>query len=157
MVKTHNFRGAMDYYEASVKKGGQHVLRVDLANLYIKLRLWPNARKVIDAGLLQDRPPPDLDNLMADVKLHMASARINTAASPPDQVGTMHTPEAGLMKGLTNDLVRYIHDVMNEGVWLCFPGKSRHAPPFFPKSTTCSPCALVLHDQIDITSVITTC
>jgi tetratricopeptide (TPR) repeat protein len=84
MVKTHNYRGAIDYYEASVKKGSAHVLRVDLANLYVKLRLYPNARKVIDAGLAHDRSSADLDHLKADVKLHMASAALATAQEPPD-------------------------------------------------------------------------
>lgn len=85
MVKTHNYRSAMDYYEASVKKGSQHVLRVDLANLYIKLRLYPNARKVIDAGLAHENGSVDLEHLKADVKLHMASAELATAQDPPDK------------------------------------------------------------------------
>ena len=47
LVKTHNYGKAINYYEASLKGGGQAYLRHDLAELLIKLRQYDKAEKIL--------------------------------------------------------------------------------------------------------------
>ncbi|CAG5135745.1 unnamed protein product, partial [Candidula unifasciata] len=53
LVKTHNYGKAINYYEASLKAGGQVSLRYDLAELLLRLRQFEKAEKVLKQALEQ--------------------------------------------------------------------------------------------------------
>ena len=77
LVKTHNYPKAIDYYEMALKNGAGAALRGDLADLYIRLKRFDRAEKVLREGL-ETGGTGDLMMLAADVKLHMTSARLRT-------------------------------------------------------------------------------
>ncbi|CAH3194049.1 unnamed protein product [Porites evermanni] len=55
LVKTHHYGKAINYYEAALKSGQQNFLRYDLAELYLKLKNYDKADKVIKSALEQEK------------------------------------------------------------------------------------------------------
>lgn len=84
LVKTHDFSKAINYYEAAVKSGSQPMLRADLAELYIKLRQFDKADKVLSTALEQP-DDGDLDTLTSKVKFQVLMAKKEKMADQPGQ------------------------------------------------------------------------
>ncbi|KAK7092869.1 tetratricopeptide repeat protein 21B-like [Littorina saxatilis] len=74
LVKTHNYAKAINYYEASLKAGGQASLRHDLAELLLRLRQYDKAEKVLKQAL--ENEGQDLETLVEQVKYLMLLARV---------------------------------------------------------------------------------
>ena len=80
LVKTHDFNKAINYYEAAVKSGDQPELRMDLARLYLKLRQYEKADKVLKAAL-EHSDTDDLQQMMKDVQYLLMQSEVQTAAN----------------------------------------------------------------------------
>ncbi|XP_059173967.1 tetratricopeptide repeat protein 21B-like [Physella acuta] len=74
LVKTHNYGKAINYYEVSLKAGGQATLRYDLAELLLKLRQFDKAEKVLRQALEHDGQ--DLETLMEHTRYLMLLAKV---------------------------------------------------------------------------------
>ncbi|BFZ22635.1 hypothetical protein BsWGS_25674 [Bradybaena similaris] len=83
LVKTHNYGKAINYYEASLKSGGQVTLRYDLAELLLRLRQFEKAEKVLKQALEQDGQ--DLDTLMEHTRYLMLLAKVYTQTERLDE------------------------------------------------------------------------
>lgn len=79
-MKTHDFNKAINYYEAAVKSGDQPELRMDLARLYLKLRQYDKADKVLKAAL-EHPESDDLPQMMKDVQYMLMQADVQNAAN----------------------------------------------------------------------------
>lgn len=75
LVKTHHYGKAINYYEAALKSGQQNFLRFDLAELYLKLKNYEKADKVIKAALEQEKAN-DLPSLMEEARLLKLQAQV---------------------------------------------------------------------------------
>jgi tetratricopeptide repeat protein 21B len=82
LIKTHDYSKAINYYEAAVKSGEQVQLRGDLAEVYIKLKKFDQAERVIASGLEHDESS-DLQVMMSDVRFYLLMARLHTASARP--------------------------------------------------------------------------
>ncbi|XP_053569759.1 tetratricopeptide repeat protein 21A [Bombina bombina] len=67
LVKTHQYKKAINYYEASQKISGQDFLCHDLANLLIKMKHYNKAEKVLQQALNHESVI-DLMSMINDVK-----------------------------------------------------------------------------------------
>merc|ERR1719239_679559 len=74
LVKTHNYGKAINYYEASLKSGGQASLRYDLAELLLRLRQFDKAEKVLKQALEQDGQ--DLETMMEHTRYLLLLAQV---------------------------------------------------------------------------------
>lgn len=74
LVKMHNYGKAINYYEASLKAGGQATLRHDLAELLLRLRQYDKAEKILLQAL--DNEGIDLESLMENTKYLMLLAKV---------------------------------------------------------------------------------
>jgi len=75
LVKTHHYGKAINYYEAALKSGQQNFLRFDLAELYLKLKNYDKADRVIIAAL-ENEKANDLPSLMEETKLLKLQAQV---------------------------------------------------------------------------------
>ncbi|CAH3021819.1 unnamed protein product [Porites evermanni] len=75
LVKTHHYGKAINYYEAALKSGQQNFLRYDLAELYLKLKNYDKADKVIKSALEQEKAN-DLPSLMEEARLLKLQAQV---------------------------------------------------------------------------------
>ncbi|KAK3772094.1 hypothetical protein RRG08_061179 [Elysia crispata] len=83
LVKTHNYGKAINYYEASLKAGGQASLRYDLAELLLKLKQYDKAEKVLKLAL--ERGEQDLDTLMENTRYLMLLAKVYSAVDKGEE------------------------------------------------------------------------
>ncbi|XP_069067179.1 tetratricopeptide repeat protein 21A isoform X1 [Pleurodeles waltl] len=67
LVKTHQYKKAINYYEAAEKISGQDFLSYDLTELLIKLKQYAKAENVLKSALEHD-PVNDLLSMVNDVK-----------------------------------------------------------------------------------------
>ncbi|KAM4687801.1 tetratricopeptide repeat protein 21A [Discoglossus pictus] len=67
LVKTHQYKKAINYYEAAQKISGQGFLCYDLANLLLKLKQYSKAEKVLRQALDHEHVT-DLTSMISDVK-----------------------------------------------------------------------------------------
>lgn len=82
LIKTHDFSKAINYYEAAVKSGSQPQLRVHLAELYLKLRQYDKAERVLNAAL-DHAPSDEIEVLQEDVRYFMLLSRMHHEANRP--------------------------------------------------------------------------
>ncbi|KAH9507420.1 Tetratricopeptide repeat protein 21B [Bulinus truncatus] len=74
LVKTHNYGKAINYYEASLKVGGQTTLRYDLAELLLRLKQYDKAEKVLKQAIEQDGQ--DLETMVEHTKYLILLAKV---------------------------------------------------------------------------------
>nr|KAG5695130.1 hypothetical protein BaRGS_017229 [Batillaria attramentaria] len=89
LVKTHNYGKAINYYEASLKAGGQASLRHDLAELLLRLRQYDKAEKVLKQAL--EGEGQDLETLMEQTKYLMLLARVYQKVDRLEEAQEMFT------------------------------------------------------------------
>ncbi|PVD35924.1 hypothetical protein C0Q70_02893 [Pomacea canaliculata] len=89
LVKTHNYGKAINYYEASLKSGGQVSLRHDLAELLLRLRQYDKAEKVLKQAL--EAEGQDLETLMEHTKYLLLLARVYQRVDRMDEAHEMLT------------------------------------------------------------------
>ncbi|KAK6970975.1 Tetratricopeptide repeat protein 21B [Biomphalaria glabrata] len=74
LVKTHNYGKAINYYEVSLKTGGQSSLRYDLAELLLKLKQYDKAEKVLKQAIEQEGQ--DLETMIEHTKYLILLAKV---------------------------------------------------------------------------------
>ncbi|NP_001085105.1 tetratricopeptide repeat protein 21B [Xenopus laevis] len=67
LIKTHQYKKAVNYYEAAQKISGQDFLCCDLAELLIKLKQYSKAEAVLKQALAHE-PVSDLTSMVTDAK-----------------------------------------------------------------------------------------
>eukprot|EP00794_Sanderia_malayensis_P003381 gene3381-3871_t len=77
LIKTHQYGKAISYYEAAIKTGSQNFLRYDLAELYLKLKNYDKAERVVRQAVQQSiKSASDVTSLMDETKCWLLLARI---------------------------------------------------------------------------------
>ncbi|KAH9505253.1 Tetratricopeptide repeat protein 21B [Bulinus truncatus] len=71
---TSNYGKAINYYEASLKVGGQTTLRYDLAELLLRLKQYDKAEKVLKQAIEQDGQ--DLETMVEHTKYLILLAKV---------------------------------------------------------------------------------
>ena len=100
-VKTHNYAKAVNYYEASLKSGGQRVLYVDLLKLFIRLRHYDKAEKIIK-HLLSQPKETDLQSVTEELSFTWLYANVLLKTHRVDEA--VNTLEVG--KELQNRVLK---------------------------------------------------
>jgi len=86
LIKTHQYGKAISYYEAAVKTGNQNFLRYDLAELYLKLKSYEKAEKVIRQAInFAVKSVSDLSSLMEEARFWLLLARIYQKSKEPSE------------------------------------------------------------------------
>ncbi|XP_077347338.1 tetratricopeptide repeat protein 21A [Lithobates pipiens] len=67
LMKTHQYKKAVNYYEAALKMSAEECLCCDLSELFLKLKKYENAEKLLK-HVLNHEPVSDLPSLFNDVK-----------------------------------------------------------------------------------------
>nr|XP_033787611.1 tetratricopeptide repeat protein 21A [Geotrypetes seraphini] len=75
LIKTHQYKKAINYYEAALKISGQDFLCYDLAELLLKLKQYDKAEKALNKAL-EHEPVGDLPSLINDVKYLILLAKV---------------------------------------------------------------------------------
>uniref|UniRef100_A0A8C4RW38 Tetratricopeptide repeat domain 21A n=1 Tax=Erpetoichthys calabaricus TaxID=27687 RepID=A0A8C4RW38_ERPCA len=77
LIKAHQYNKAINYYEAAIKISGQEFLYYDLAELFLKLKQYDKAQKLVKQ-VLEHKFVTDLPTMMSDVKYLTLLARIHS-------------------------------------------------------------------------------
>ncbi|KAM9306008.1 tetratricopeptide repeat protein 21B [Gastrophryne carolinensis] len=83
LIKTHNYSKAISYYETAVKSGQQNFLRYDLAELFLKLKQYEKAERVLQQAL-DHETVNELSPLMDDSRYHVLLAKIYSKMEKTD-------------------------------------------------------------------------
>ena len=75
LIRTHNYNKAIIYYETALKSETQQFLRKDLAELFLKLRQFEKAEKVIQVALDQGGEI-ELSQMMEKVEYMKLKSRV---------------------------------------------------------------------------------
>ena len=75
LIRTHNYNKAIIYYETALKSDTQQFLRKDLAELFLKLRQFEKAEKVIQVALDQGGEI-ELSQMMEKVEYMKLQSRV---------------------------------------------------------------------------------
>uniref|UniRef100_A0A8C5Q0P9 Tetratricopeptide repeat domain 21A n=1 Tax=Leptobrachium leishanense TaxID=445787 RepID=A0A8C5Q0P9_9ANUR len=89
LVRTHQYKKAINYYEAAQGISGQDSLCCDLADLLCKLRNYTKAEKVLKQSL-DHQPASDLSSMMKDVKCLMLLAKAYRSFKEGELVDTLN-------------------------------------------------------------------
>ncbi|KAK1171978.1 tetratricopeptide repeat protein 21B-like isoform X1 [Acipenser oxyrinchus oxyrinchus] len=84
LVKTHQYNKAINYYEAALKIKGQDFLYHDLAELFLKLKQYDQAKKLLQQVLEHDYAN-DLILMMNGVKYLILLAKVYTQSGDPKE------------------------------------------------------------------------
>uniref|UniRef100_A0A8D1EQS7 Tetratricopeptide repeat domain 21A n=1 Tax=Sus scrofa TaxID=9823 RepID=A0A8D1EQS7_PIG len=88
-VKTHQYTKAINYYEAAQKISGQDFLCCDLAELFLKLKKFSKAEKVLKQALDHDFVK-DIPSMMNDVKCLLLLAKVYKSHKKEDVMETLN-------------------------------------------------------------------
>ncbi|XP_068092032.1 tetratricopeptide repeat protein 21A isoform X2 [Hyperolius riggenbachi] len=89
LVKTHQYKKAVNYYEASLKMGGEEILCCDLADLFLKLKNYSKAENLLK-HTLDHEPVSDLPSMFNDVKFLVLLGRTYKHYKKEDLVDTLN-------------------------------------------------------------------
>ncbi|XP_053324276.1 tetratricopeptide repeat protein 21A [Spea bombifrons] len=89
LVKTHQYKKAINYYEAAQNMSGQNFLCCDLADLLFKLRNYGKAENVLKKALGHE-PAADLASLVKDVKCLVLLGKIYKTFKREELVDTLN-------------------------------------------------------------------
>ncbi|XP_069503848.1 tetratricopeptide repeat protein 21A isoform X2 [Ambystoma mexicanum] len=89
LVKTHQYKRAISYYEAADKFSGQDFLSYDLAELLLKLKQYTKAERVLKLVLEHD-PVNDLPSMVNDVKYLILLAKTYKISKREEVVETFN-------------------------------------------------------------------
>jgi tetratricopeptide repeat protein 21B len=84
LIKTHNYNKAIIYYETALKSDTQQFLRNDLAQLFLKLRQFEKAEKVIKVALDREEST-ELSPMIERVENMKLLARVHRDAKQLDK------------------------------------------------------------------------
>ncbi|RDD45285.1 Tetratricopeptide repeat protein 21B [Trichoplax sp. H2] len=85
LFKTHQYIKAVNYYETAIKSNNQTSLRMELAELYLKLKQYEKAVSTITAVVKQEKTSHDINSLMEEAKSVMLLAQIYERVNMPKQ------------------------------------------------------------------------
>uniref|UniRef100_A0A8C8SR38 Tetratricopeptide repeat domain 21A n=1 Tax=Pelusios castaneus TaxID=367368 RepID=A0A8C8SR38_9SAUR len=88
-VKTHQYSKAINYYEAALKMSNQDFLCHDLADLFLKVKKFNKAEKVLNQALDHDFVN-DLSSMMKDVKSLILLAKAYKNCKKEEALGTLN-------------------------------------------------------------------
>uniref|UniRef100_A0A8D1WDN7 Tetratricopeptide repeat domain 21A n=1 Tax=Sus scrofa TaxID=9823 RepID=A0A8D1WDN7_PIG len=88
-VKTHQYTKAINYYEAAQKISGQDFLCCNLAELFLKLKKFSKAEKVLKQALDHDFVK-DIPSMMNDVKCLLLLAKVYKSHKKEDVMETLN-------------------------------------------------------------------
>ncbi|XP_012939708.1 tetratricopeptide repeat protein 21B isoform X2 [Aplysia californica] len=121
LVKTHNYGKAINYYEASLKSGGQASLRYDLAELLLKLRQYDKAEKVLRQALEQDGQ--DLETLMEHTRylllLSQVYSRVDKLEDSQNTLQRAREMQAKVLKRVQVEQPDAVHDQKELAAKIC--------------------------------------
>ena len=92
-IKTHYYNKAIIYYETALKSDPMQFLRLDLAELLLKLKQYDRAEKVL-CVVVEQEEPSELDRLMERVKYISLLSKVYSKAGNPDMA--LKTIRSGL-------------------------------------------------------------
>ncbi|KAI8924973.1 hypothetical protein BC831DRAFT_463081 [Entophlyctis helioformis] len=105
LLKTHDYNRAIAYYEAALESGSSIALslRLDLAELLMKLKRYEEAERAIIAAL--DHPAVDEKNvILMDAKFHSLMAQVYKGTGKQDKAFNSYmSAREGLQRLLTGD------------------------------------------------------
>lgn len=77
LIKTHSYNKAVIFYETALKSEGQEFLRRDLADLFLKLRKFSHAEKVIRVALDKKDEMMELPQMIEKVQFVLLLAKVH--------------------------------------------------------------------------------
>lgn len=85
LIKTHNYNKAVIYYETALKSETQQFLRLDLAELFLKLRQFEKAEKTIKVALDLSADEAELTPMVERVKFMQLLSKVYIEAKQLDK------------------------------------------------------------------------
>eukprot|EP00899_Mesostigma_viride_P018008 jgi/Mesvir1/26208/Mv02392-RA.1 len=114
LVMTHDFSRAIDYYEKAVRgDAGKSGMQLELAELYLKLRRFDAAERVLTECLERQRDDNDPAAMQVDVEALLLLGKVHKGSNLPSQAleaqqraRTIQNSLLGKMRGEASEIVR---------------------------------------------------
>ncbi|KAM9307487.1 tetratricopeptide repeat protein 21A [Gastrophryne carolinensis] len=89
LVKTHQYKKAVNYYEAALRMGPEAFLYCNLAELFLKLKKYDKAENILKKAL-DHEPVSDLPSMINDVKFFVLLGQTYTNYKKEELVDTLN-------------------------------------------------------------------